>query len=101
MGRDEAPNFKKYVWLNGLSAISFWVSIQYFLRGPGLVVGTILKFICELSVILWLNSAFYLKNNAEGIDTENFEFQREQVKFTLWICGFLVLMELPLLLSSF
>lgn len=97
---DDAP-IKKLFWLNGLSAISFWVSLQYALKGPGIVVGTILKFICELSVILWINTAFYLKNNAEGKDTESWEFQREQVKLTLWIFGFLVLLEIPLWISSF
>ena len=83
-----------------MSAISFWISLQWAVRGPGLVLGTILKFVCELSVILWLNTAFYLKNNAEGSDTESWEFQREQIKLTLWIFGFLVLPEIPLWLSA-
>ena len=97
---DDAP-IKKYFWINGLTAISFWISLQWALMDPGLVVGTILKFVCELSMILWLNSAFYLKNNAEGVETESWEFQREQIKLTLWIFGFLVLPEIPLWISSF
>ncbi len=98
---DDSPRLIKYFGLNGLSAISFWVSLQWFGTGQGLVIGTILKFISELSVIVWLNTAFYLKNDAEGIDVESWEFQREQIKLTLWIFGCLVLIELPLWISSF
>ena len=97
---DDAP-LKKYFLINGLTAISFWISLQWALKGPGLVVGTILKFVCELSVILWLNTAFYLKNNAEGVETESYEFQREQVKLSLFVVGILILAEIPLTISAF
>ena len=100
MESDEAPRLKKHLWLNGLSGISFWVSLNLVKKGQDLVGQTILKFIMYVSIIVWINSAFYLKNNAEGIDTETWEFQREQVKLSLWIVGILVLMELPLMISG-
>lgn len=96
---NEAP-LKKLVLLNGLSAASFWVSVEWTMTGPGLIIQTILKFICYVSVFLWLNSAFYLKNCAEGVDTETFEFQRELVKLSLWIMGILIVSEIPMMLSG-
>ena len=100
MESDEAPRLKKLLWLNGLSGIVFWVSLNLVKKGQGLVGQTILKLIMYVSILLWLNSAFYLKNNAEGTETETWEFQREQVKLSLWIVGILVLMELPLMISG-
>lgn len=90
---------KKLLAVNGVTALSFWLSLQWGLSGGGIVVGTISKFVFYVSLILWLNSAFYLKNIAEGFETETGEFQREQVKLTLWIVAIMILMELPLLIS--
>lgn len=100
MGSDETPRSTKLLGLNGLTSISFWVSLEWGLSGPGIVVKTILKLVYYVSVVLWINSAFYLKNLAETVDTETVEFQREQVKLTLWIVGIFWLMELPLMISS-
>ena len=91
---------KKLLILNGITSISFWDSLQWALSGPGIVVGTILKLVCLVSVILWINSASYLMRIAEGVDTETGEFQREQVKLTLWIVSIMILMELPLMISA-
>lgn len=99
MDGDETPQIKKYFWLNGISAIVFWVCVEAAMRGPGLILQSILKFSVYLSVIIWLNTVFYLSKCAEGIEVERGEFQREQVKLTLWIVGILILMELPLMIS--
>lgn len=98
--RDEAPPLKKYLWINGISAIVFWVSLQTMMRGQSLIVQASLKFLIYLSTILWLNSGFYLSKSASGIDVESGEFQREQVKLTLWIVGILILSEIPIMVSS-
>lgn len=95
---NEAP-LKKLFWLNGLSAISFWVVVSLILNNPGLVPQPILKFIGYLSMLLWINSVFYLKNIAEERETESSEFQREQVKLSLFVLGILFVGELPLMLS--
>jgi len=71
------------------------------MKGPGLILQAILKFSVYLSVIIWLNTGFYLSKCAEGINVENMEFQREQVKLTLWIVGILILSEIPLMISVF
>ena len=96
---DDAP-LKKHLWLNGLSAISFWLSVQIVMTGPGLIVQTISKFICYLSVLVWLNTAFYLKTLAENVDPETGEFQREQVKLSLFVVGILILAEIPTMISA-
>ena len=71
------------------------------MRGPGLILQAILKFSVYLSVIIWLNTGFYLSKFAEGIEVESGKFQREQVKLTLWIVGILILSEIPLMISVF
>lgn len=68
--------------------------------GPALFVQVILKFLTYLSVILWINSGFYMRELARGIDLETREFQKTQVKLTLWIIWFLILSELPIWISS-
>ncbi len=100
MGSDETPRIKKLFLVNGLTAITFWVSGQGALAGPGIVLATILKFVFYVSTVLWLNTAFYLSKIAGGIETETYEFQREQIKLTLWIVAILILTELPLMISS-
>ena len=79
----------------GLSTIVFWVSWWIFMRGQSLVVEVILKFVIYLSVILWLNSALYMRELALGTDVDTFKFQKKQVKFTLWIFFCFILMEIP------
>ena len=79
----------------GVSTISFWVSWMIFMRGQPLIVEVILKFVIYLSVILWLNSAFYMRELALGTDVDTRKFQKKQVKFTLWIVTVFILMELP------
>ena len=79
----------------GVSTISFWVSMWIFTRGQILIVQVILKFVIYLSVILWLNSAFYMRELALGTDVDTRKFQKKQVKFTIWIFTVFILMELP------
>ena len=83
-----------------VTTISFWVSMWIFERGQILIIDTILKFVIYLSVILWLNSAFYLRELARGVNVETGEFQISQVKLTTWIILMFILMELPLWISS-
>ena len=78
-----------------LSTIVFWVSWWIFMRGQSLVVEVILKFVIYLSVILWLNSALYLRELALGTDINTRKFQKKQVKFTLWIFFCFILTEIP------
>jgi len=85
----------------GVSTISFWGSIWIFTRGQTLIVQTILKFVIYLSMILWLNSAFYMREKELGTDVDTREFQNKQVKFTLWIFTVFILMELPTWLFVF
>lgn len=96
---NEAP-IKKLFLLNGLSVISFWGVIWILGNAPGLVPQPVLKFIGGLSFLLWINTVFYLKNIAENGDTESGEFQREQVKLSLFSVGILILTELPVMLSA-
>ena len=95
---DEAP-IKKCLALNGLTALTFWGSLEMVKWGPGLIGQTILKFIFYVSMLLWLNTAFYLLSYQGGVDVESGEFQREQVKLSLWTVGILIVMELPTWLS--
>lgn len=90
---------KKYVALNGLTALIFWGALGALGWGPTIIGQTILKFTAYVSMILWLNTAFYLSKYAEGIEVGSREFQREQVKLSLWICLILTVMEIPLWLS--
>ena len=99
MGSDEAPRINKYLIINGISAILFWLTLGAVKRGPGIVVQTVLKLIMYLAIILWLNSGFYLSMSASGIDVESWGFQREQVKLTLWIIVIFIVMELPMWLT--
>ncbi len=64
------------------------------------MIATVLKFVSHVSIIVWLNSAFYLSKCAAGVEVECFEFQREQVKLTLWIALIWIVREFPLMLSS-
>lgn len=100
MGSDEAPRIKKWILINGITAILFWLTLQAVERGPGIVVQTVLKFVMYLSIILWLNSGYYLSKSASGVEVESWEFQKEQVKFTLWIIGIFIVMELPIWITS-
>ncbi len=95
---NEAP-VKKLLWVNGLSALSFWAVICILRNAPGLVPQPVLKFVGSLSALLWINTVFYLKNIAENKDTESGEFQREQVKLSLFAVGILILTEIPLMIS--
>lgn len=99
MGSDEAPRLKKWFIINGISAISFWLSLGALERGQGIVGQTVLKLIFYLAIILWLNSCFYLSKSAREVEVESFEFQKEQVKFTLWIIVIFIVMELPIWLT--
>ena len=78
-----------------LSTIIFWGSWRIFMMGQSLIVNVILKFVIYLSVILWLNSAFYMRELALGLDVDTLKFQKKQVKFTLWIFFCFILMEIP------
>ena len=98
---DEAPAKPwKYLSLMGVTTITYYLSWWAVVRGPGPMLTSVLKFGFYVSIILWLNSAFYLSKYAAGVEVECFEFQREQVKLTLWIVAVWVLMELPLMLAS-
>ena len=99
MGSDETPRLKKLFAVNGLSAITFWAVVWLIENAPALMPQPLLKFIGYLSVLLWINTVFYLKNIWERIDTESSEFQREQVKLSLFVVGILILMDVPLMLS--
>lgn len=57
------------------------------------------KFLFYVNLILWLNSGFYLRELARGVDVDTSEFQKEQVKFTVWILLVLILIEIPLWVS--
>ena len=98
---DAAPTKPlRYLTLMGVTSITYYLSGWSGLIGPAPMIATVLKFVCYVSIILWLNSAFYLSKYAAGVEVECFEFQREQVKFTLWITLIWVVRELPLILSS-
>lgn len=84
-----------------ISTIVFWISIGIMKTGPTLHVEIILKFMTYLSSILWINSGFYLRELARGVNIDTREFQKTQVKLTLWIIGILILSELPLWITSF
>lgn len=60
----------------------------------------LIKFLFYLNLILWFNSVYILKTRAEGIDTETGDFQKRQVKFTLWIFVILIVMEIPIWITS-
>lgn len=91
----------KYLILNGLSSLVFWLSVWDVTIGINLVIETIRKFMCYISVIVWMNSAFYLKELATGTEVESWEFQKEQIKITLFIMGVLIVSELPVWIASF
>jgi len=78
-----------------LSTILFWGSWRIFMMGQSLIVEVILKFVIYLSVILWLNSALYMRELAIGTDVDTLKFQKKQVKFTLWIFSMFILTEIP------
>lgn len=90
------------LWLriNGLSAINFWLALWLQERSQGIIFQTVLKFGLYAVMILWINSCYYLAQCARDIDVETWEFQKEQVKLTLWILGILILMELPLWITA-
>ena len=90
----------KYLILNGLSTVVFWLSVWNVTIGFNLMIDTIRKFMCYLSVIVWLNSAYYLSESARGLDVESWEFQREQVKLTMFMIGVLIVSELPVWIAS-
>lgn len=83
-----------------VTTILFWVSMYVVKQVQGLIVNVILKFIVYMSVILWLNSGFYLRELVRGIDVETGDFQKSQVKLTTWVILILILMELPLWIVS-
>lgn len=95
-GRDEAPRLKKYFLINGISAISFWLTLYAVEISPDIVIQTIFKFSMYLAILLWLNSAYYLSRSALGVAVETWEFQKEQVKLTLWTVGIFIIMEIPI-----
>jgi hypothetical protein len=92
---------RKYLILNGLSALGVWIAVWDVTLGANLVIETIRKFLCYLSVIVWINTAYYLREAARDVDVETWEFQREQVKLTLFILGVLIWLELPVWIASF
>ncbi len=91
----------KYLILTGVSTLVFWLAVWDVTIGVNLMIETIRKFMCYLSVIVWLNSIFYLKELATGTEVESWEFQKEQVKLTLFIVGVLIVSELPVWIASF
>jgi hypothetical protein len=93
MHRDEAP--VKYFIFLGVSSLIFWITVWNNPLSQSLVIGTVKKFLCYLSVIVWINSAFYLREFAREVEVETWEFQKEQVKLTLFVVGVLIWSELP------
>lgn len=83
-----------------ISTVIFWGSLRIIETGPALHVQIVLKFMCYLSVILWINSGFYLRELARGVNLETREFQNSQVRLTLWIISILILSEIPIWLAS-
>ena len=81
------------------ASMVFWISMWIFTRGQTLIVQVILKFVIYLSVILWMNSALYMRELALGTDVDTLKFQKKQVIFTLWIFFCFILMELPTWIS--
>lgn len=78
------------------TTIIFWVSMEIIERGMSLIMNVIMKFVVNLSVILWINSAFYLRESARGVNLDTREFQKNQVKLTIWIFIVLIVSELPM-----
>jgi hypothetical protein len=97
---DEAPQLKRYLILNGLSALTFWVSVWAGGLGLNLMIETVMKFIGYLSVFVWLDSALYLRGCALGLIVESWEFQRERVKLSLFVVLILIVAELPVWITS-
>ena len=97
--RHSRARIKKWFLINGITAIIFWVSLGGLERTQGIIGQTVLKLVLYLAVILWLNSGFYLSKSAQGVEVETWEFQKEQVKLTLWIIGIFIVCELPIWLT--
>lgn len=99
LGSDEVPRFMRYLALNGLTAITFWRSLYLMGLNQGIIGQTILKFVLYVSLILWLNTLLFFYTSAKGLDVDSGEFQREQVKLSVWTLGILILMEIPIWLT--
>jgi hypothetical protein len=97
---NDAPRPLRYLVLMGVSSVTFWVSFWEVTLGLNIVLDTIRKFVCYLSVIVWLNSAYYLSETARDQDVESWEFQKKQVRLTLWIVGVVIVSELPVWIAS-
>lgn len=89
------PRVTGLLLLFGFTTVSYYLAWWTFTKGVSLILQVILKFIIYLSVILWLNSAWYLRELALGTDPDTFEFQKRQVKMTMWILLMFIVMELP------
>jgi hypothetical protein len=99
LGSDEGLRLKKYLGLNGVTAITFWGALNLAGLSQGIIAQTILKFVLYVSVILWLNTLLFFYTYAKGLDVDSWEFQKEQVKLSLWTLGIFILREIPLWLS--
>ena len=76
-----------------VSSLVFWVSIWEVVLGFNIVLDTVRKFACYLSSIVWINSAFYLREVAAETEVDSWEFQKEQVKLTLVFLAVIILSE--------
>lgn len=89
------PRVIGLLFLFGTSTISYYLAWWSFTRGVDLIFEVILKFVIYLSVILWLSSAWYLRELALGTDDDTREFQKRLVKFALCIVLVFILIEIP------
>lgn len=89
-----------YLLLMGLSTLTFWSSFWGVEVGSALVMEILRKFVCYLSLIVWLNAVYWLKRFAESFNVNSWEFQKEQVQLTLLTVGILIVSELPLWIAS-
>lgn len=86
--------------LVGVSSITFYLSFWDLTLGVNLVFDAIRKFACYLSVMVFLNASYYLRELAREIDVETWEFQKDQVRLSLFIVGILIVSELPMWLGA-
>ncbi len=96
---NEAPQISKYLILCGISGLGFWITVIKAQTQPDIVELTLLKFGCYICLLLLLDSVFYLSRAVKGDKVETFEFQRERIKFVLWVVGCLIVLEIPMWLD--
>lgn len=86
--------------MNGVTALGYWLTWRIIEGAQSIVFLSVLKFIFYVDLMLWLNSVFALYKGGTGAELDSFEFQKDQVKFTLWVLGILVWMEIPIWLDA-